>query len=139
VVTRKGSFMAGKELFMKNGFEVVDRAPPDFELLVKRFDTSVPAPRFKGDWGDRLKHYDKGLTIIRAAQCPYTVKNVREIQETAERVFGMKPRIIDLKDHEEAQNSPCPFGTFCIIYNGTVIANHPISKTRFTNIMNKIV
>ena len=31
--TRKGAFMAGKELFIKNGFTVVDSAPPDFELL----------------------------------------------------------------------------------------------------------
>jgi len=36
VVTRKGAFMAGKDLFVKHGFEVVDTAPPDFELLVKK-------------------------------------------------------------------------------------------------------
>jgi len=35
VITRKGSFMAVKELFIKNGFEAIDTAPPDFELLVK--------------------------------------------------------------------------------------------------------
>ncbi len=35
VVTRKDTWMVGKELFLKNGFEVVDTAPPDFELLVK--------------------------------------------------------------------------------------------------------
>ena len=29
VVTRKGPFMAGKELFVKKGFEVVENAPPD--------------------------------------------------------------------------------------------------------------
>jgi GNAT superfamily N-acetyltransferase len=37
VVTRKGTWMAGKDLFLKNGFEVVDQAPPDFELVVKKF------------------------------------------------------------------------------------------------------
>jgi len=36
-VTRKGPFMAGKELFLKKGFKVADRADPDFELLVKKF------------------------------------------------------------------------------------------------------
>jgi len=36
VVTRKGPFMAGKEVFVKNGFEVVDKAPRDFELFVKK-------------------------------------------------------------------------------------------------------
>jgi len=142
VVTRKGSFMAGKEFFIKNGFEVADTAPPDFELLVKKFAKtapSLPSPKFKGDWERRLSQYGKGLVIIRADQCPYTVKNVDEIAQTAQKVYGLKPKIINLKNYSEAQNSPCPFGTFCIIYNGKAIAHHPISNTRFTNIMEKIL
>ena len=137
VVTRKGPFMAGKELFLKNGFEVVDKAPPDFELLVKKFNKNATTPRFKGKWEERLSQYGKGLTIIRADQCSYTVKNVKEISETAEKTYGIKPNIISLKNYEEAQNCPCAFGTFCIIYRGKTVAYHPISKTRFTNIMNK--
>jgi len=139
VVTRKGPFMADKELFVKKDFEVVDTAPPDFELLVKKFNKTAPTPKFKGDWEERQSQYGKGLTIIRADQCPYTVKNVKEICETTEKEYGIKPDIIELKNCEEAQNSPCPFGTFCIIYNGKVIAHHPISNTRCTNIMNKQV
>ena len=138
VVTRKGAFMAGKELFLKNAFEVVDKAPPDFELVVKKYNKNAPAPKFKGDWEKRLNQYGKGLTIIRADQCPYTVKNVKEICDTAEKTYGIKPDVIDLKNCEEAQNSPCAFGTFCIIYNGKIIAEHPISNKRFINIMNKI-
>jgi hypothetical protein len=136
-VTRKGPFMMGKALFVKNGFEVVDTAPPDFELLVKKFNKNAPAPGFRGDRDERLRQYGKGLTIIRADQCLYTVKNVREIIETTKKEYGIKPEIIDLKNCKKAQNSPCPFGTFCMIYNGKIIAHHPISNTRFTNIMNK--
>lgn len=138
VVTRKGSFMAGKELFLKKGFEVVDKAPPDFELLVRKINKNAPTPKFKGDWEKRWSRYNKGLTIIRADQCPYTVKNVNEIIETAEKEYGLKPDLIELKNYKEAQNSPCAFGTFCILYDGKVIAEHPISNKRFTNIMNKI-
>ncbi len=138
VVTRKGSFMAGKELFIKNAFELVDKALPDFELLVNKFKKSTPTPKFKGDWEKRLSKYCQGLTIIRADQCPYTVKNVKEISETAEKTYGIKANIIHLKNYQEAQNNPCAFGTFGIVYDGKVIANHPISNTRFSNIMNKI-
>lgn len=139
VVTRKGPFMAGKELFVKNGFEVVDTAPPDFELLVKKFNKDVSTLKFREDWGKKLSKYGKGLTIIRADQCPYSVKNVKEICETAKKTYGIKPYITSLKSYKEAQNSPCAFGTFCIVYNGNIIAHHPISNTRFTNIMNKII
>ena len=90
--------MAGKEIFVKKGFEVVDKAPPDFELLVKKFDKNAPTPKFKGDWEKSLSRYGKGLTIIRADQCPYSVKNVKEIKETAEKIYGIKPNIVDLKN-----------------------------------------
>ena len=139
VVTRKGSFMAGKELFVKNGFEVVDKASPDFELLVKKLNKKALSPKFKGDWERSLSQYSKGLTIIRADQCPYSVKNVKEINETAEKIYGIKANIIELKNCQEAQSSPCPFGTFCIVYNGKVVAEAPISNTRFKNIMSKIL
>ena len=98
-----------------HGFQAVDAAPPDFELLVKRFSETASIPRFKGEWEKRLDRYDKGLTIIRADQCPYTVKNVGEISETAEKEFGIKADIVDLKSYRDAQNSPCAFGIFCII------------------------
>jgi len=42
-----------------------------------------------GNWEKRLGQYGKGLTIIRADQCPYSVKNVREISETAKKIYGI--------------------------------------------------
>ncbi|MGD2089850.1 MAG: GNAT family N-acetyltransferase [Candidatus Aminicenantes bacterium] len=138
IVTRKGAFMVGKELLIKHGFEVVDKAPPDFELLVKKFNEHSPTPTFKGNWQEKQSKYGIGLTIIRADQCPYTVKNVNEICETAEKELGIKAKVITLKNHAEAQESPCPFGIFCIIYNGKLIAHHPISNTRFMNIFKRL-
>ena len=140
VVTRKSSFMAGNEIFTKNGFSIVDKAPPDFELLVKKFRNEAKSPSFRINWGGKeLNRYGQGLTIIRADQCPYTVKNVREIIETAKTEYNIEPNVIDLMDCKEAQNCPCAFGAFCIVYDGQVISHHPISNTRFKNIMKKVL
>jgi hypothetical protein len=106
-------------------------------LLATKFDTKSTPPTFKSDTLDNLGEYEKGLTIIRSPQCPYTEKNVNAIIESAEKKFNLKTRLIDLKDSEAAQNTPCAFGTFCIIYNGKIISYHPISNTRFENIMTK--
>ncbi len=133
-VVRKGSFMAGSEIFTKNGYAIVDSAKPDYDLVVKKFSPRVPNPSFK-----RVPNpYTKGLVLIRAAQCPYTVKNVREICETAEKEYKIKVKVVDLANHREAQNSPCPFGVFCMIYNGVIVADSPISNGRFVNIMKKL-
>ena len=141
VVTRKGTWMAGKELFIKNDFEIVDRAPPDFKLLAIKMNRKATSPKFKGDWEQRLRKYDKGLVIFSSEQCPYIpIKAVEAIRQTAATDYGIQPKIVELKNCREAQNmSPCALGSFCLVYNGKVIADHPISNTRFKNIMNKIL
>lgn len=139
VVTSKDPFMAGEELFIKNGFEIVDTAPPVYKLLVKKFDQNAPTPKFKEDLAAKLSRYSTGLTIFRSDQCPYVAKCVPEICETAESVYGIKPRIIDLKSYQDAQDSPCPFGVFGIIYNGKIIAERMISSRRFSNIMSEAI
>lgn len=75
VVTRDGTWMAGKELFVKKGFEVIDTAPPDFQLLVKKFNEKASTPKFKGDWEKMLSQLSKGLTIFRSDQCPLLAKS----------------------------------------------------------------
>jgi len=137
VVTRKGSFMVGKEIFVKKGFQLVDRASPDFELLVLKFKDDAPDPGFREGLEERAARYGKGFTVIRGFQCPYTVKNVNEIVDFARKEYGVTVKIIDLKSHQEAQDSPCAFGSFCLLHDGKPVAHHPISKGRFKGIIKK--
>jgi hypothetical protein len=136
VVTRKGSFMAKKDIFFKKGFALVDKAEPDFELLVLKFNHKATDPKFR-NLQKNLEKYKKGLFIFRSVQCQYTEKNVNSILESAKNNFNLEAKIIDLEDVSAVQDSPCAFGTFCIIYNGEIISYHPISNTRFENIIKK--
>ena len=137
VVTRKGSFMQGNEVFLKAGFEIVDKSEPDFELLVKKFDPEISNPKLKVFPENSLEKYNKGLFIITSDQCPYAIKSVTDISKTAEEKYGITPRIIELQDHRDAQKIPCAFGSFCIILDGKIVADHPISSRRFSNIIEK--
>jgi GNAT superfamily N-acetyltransferase len=139
VVTRESAWMAHRDLFIKNGFGVVDSAPPDFELLALKFDKSSPSPKFKPGRDEKLKKLGKGLTIFASDQCPQVIKSMGEIRETAEKEFGITPNIVDMKTYKDAQDCPCPFGAFCIVYDGKIEAHAPISNTRFKNIMNKLL
>jgi len=131
VITRKGSFMAKKEIFIKKGFELVEEVKPDFELLVLKFNQESKNPKFKEM---KMDKYMIGLTIIRSAQCPYSVKNVEAIIDTAKKM-NLKVKLVELEDLETPQSVPCAFGTFCIIYNGEILTHHPISNKRFENII----
>jgi GNAT superfamily N-acetyltransferase len=137
VVTRKGSFMADKNLFLKMGFIFADKAVPDFELLVLKFDLTAPDPAFRNT-DNALDKYQDGLYILRSPQCPYTMKNVKSIVDLAKKKYNLKTIIVEQLDIENVQNSPCPFGSFSIIYKGKIISNHPISVTRFENIIRAV-
>ncbi|UCE42041.1 MAG: YoaP domain-containing protein [Candidatus Aminicenantes bacterium] len=139
VVTRKGAWMVGKEIFLKGGFELVDKTEPDFELLAIKFKKDAPSPKFKGNWDKILAKYNKGLTILWTDQCPYIAKSIREIRETIKERYVINANIVELKDHEQVQNAPSPYASFSLIYDGELLAFHPISNKRFMNIMDKIL
>ena len=137
VVTREGTFMAGKELFLKNGFEEVEKALPDFSLLVKKFKKSAPTPSFKGQWDKKRKKFGKGLAIITSGQCPHNVKMVNDIVEIAKDRYGIEPRIVEYRSYRQAQNAPWPYAVAGLLYDGKLVADHTISGTRFRLIMER--
>ncbi|MFC1683403.1 GNAT family N-acetyltransferase [Candidatus Zixiibacteriota bacterium] len=137
-VASKSTWMAKKEIFLKNGYRLIEEAPPHYQLLVKRFDDDAPLPAFSGNWTEKLARYSKGLTILHSDQCPYVTKAIDEIPPVVREQYGIEPTIVELPDCRMAQDSPNPYGVFSIIWNGQLVADHPISKTRFQNIMNKL-
>ena len=139
VVARKGAWMASKDLFIKKGFDLVEHTPPDFELLALKFAQDAHSPRFRNNRERLLKEYSKGLTILWSDQCPYIVKSVREMKETIAQRYGIKARIIEMKNAKQAQNAPSPYAIFNLIYDGKLLAFHPISNTRFKNIMDNVL
>jgi ribosomal protein S18 acetylase RimI-like enzyme len=139
VIVRDGPWMADRRLFLSNGFEPVDTAPPDYQLLVRRFDRGEVVPAFKKDWDKKLKQYNRGLTLVRSSQCPHIAKFASEIMETAVNEYGITPTVVDLESWNDAQNAPTPYAIFALIYKGQLLADHQISRTRFRNIMNKCV
>ena len=138
VVTSQDTWMAGSDLFEKHGFESADTAPPSFQLLVKKLKKNASHPKFKGDWEKKSKKLGTGLMIVQSDQCPCIAKCSKDIQECADR-FGLKAKVIQLKNCKQAQNTPSAYGIFNIVYNGQLIADHPIGQKRFSNIMTKIL
>lgn len=137
VVARERPWLAGPSLFLANGFELADTAPPDYQLLVRKLEPSAANPSFQRGWDARLSKYGRGLTIIRSRQCPHIAKFADEIAQSAKRDFGLKPRVVEIRSHREAQNAPTLYAVFAVLYDGRVLADHQISLTRFRNIMKR--
>lgn len=133
VVTSEGPFMAGKDLFLNNGFRSVARQKPSYELMVKTLKKG-PLPTFK-DWQKQLSKY-RGLHIIYSNQCPWVARSIRELHKIAKR-RGLTLKAHELKNAQHAQNAPSPYGVFNLVYNGRLLVDHYISPKRFENILNK--
>jgi GNAT superfamily N-acetyltransferase len=138
VVVRDGPWLADRRLFLANAFEPVDTAPPDYQLLVRKLNSAAANPAFKKGWDQKVARYSRGLTIIRSSQCPHIAKFASDIAQTAAEEYHIKPKIVDLRSWRDAQNAPTPYAVFALIYNGRLLADHQISRTRFRNIMNKL-
>jgi L-amino acid N-acyltransferase YncA len=136
VVASSDSFMAGSGLFIKAGFVSVESIPP-YELLVKKFEKAAPDPRFIVERESALKKYKKGLTILAADQCPMIPKCVNDIAK-ASRALGLRTKVVRVTSAKQSQELPTPYGVFSVIYNGKLIAERPISGTRFRLIMSKL-
>jgi N-acetylglutamate synthase-like GNAT family acetyltransferase len=130
MVTSPRTWLAGSELFAKNGFECVDEAPPSFELMVKRFD-DAPLPRFPKDWVKRGREFGSGLTIVRTDQCPYIEDATRIVAEAA-REKGVDAQVVSCEKSPRARSrSPSAFGTFGIIWDGELLSYHYLTKKQF--------
>lgn len=133
VVTSSDAFMAGRDLFLRAGFVSVDRIPP-YELLVKKLKKTAPDPRFIVQRERLFERYRKGLTILAADQCPYVPKMAEKIA-AASRTLGLEPKVVRIGSAQASRELPTPYGVFSILYEGKLIAERPISATRFMSIM----
>jgi len=127
-----GAWMAGKQVFLKNGF--VQTAEADrFQLVIFRLKEG-PAPRFRDISGNLAKY--QGLHIVYSAQCPMLPKSVHDLSEMAAE-HGLKVKVTLLKSARDAQSAPSYYGVFNLVWNGRLLSDHYVSKGRFKNILRK--
>lgn len=119
------SWTPSKDIFIKNNFIEVDKAPYGFELLVCKFGNS-PDPYFPKDWDERLKRFEN-LTILRTKQCPFVDIATENIVEGANKL-GIVAEIIDMKNRGEILKlSPTPYGIYGVIYKSKLISYHRLT------------
>lgn len=127
MVSSRGNWLAHEKIFLKNGFEKVDAAPPSFSLLVKTIKAG-PVPVFPRDWEKRLGRYASGVTIVYADQCPYMPDAVQQaVDAFAER--GIEARVVKLESSAEVRaKSPTAYGVFGIVCDGRLLTYHYLGK-----------
>ncbi|NJO68734.1 MAG: GNAT family N-acetyltransferase, partial [Bacteroidetes bacterium] len=138
VVTSGDSFLADRDIFVKNGFITIEKAPPKFELMIKKIRKDALNPSFKGNWDSKAEKHSHGLSIYYSNQCPMVSKWVNEMIDYAD-TYKIPTSVFEINDHIAAQECPSPYGTFALIYNGKLLASRPVSGGSFAITMNKLL
>jgi GNAT superfamily N-acetyltransferase len=121
MVTSRGVWLAGSDLFLRHGFTLVDSVPPSFDLAVLKFGDAAD-PSFPTDWDDRIQAFGDGVTVVRTSQCPYLDDATNTVLEAAQEL-ALPAQVIEFNSAEELRRrSPTPFGVFSILCNRKLIS-----------------
>ncbi|MGD2175545.1 MAG: hypothetical protein PVJ27_09085 [Candidatus Brocadiaceae bacterium] len=129
-MVRDGPWMAGKQVFLNNGFEQIAEAD-GFQLVIHRLKEG-PEPRFRDISGNAAKY--QGLHIVYCAQCPKLPKSVNDVSAMAAE-HGLEPKVTVLNSAREAQNAPSYYGVFSLVWNGRLLSDNYVSRGRFKYIL----
>lgn len=118
------SWTPSKNIFIKNNFLEIDKAPYGFELLVHSFHEGT-TPFFPQNWEERLSYHD--LTILRTQQCPYLDIATQNILEVAGEI-GIQADNIDLNSREQLlELLSTPYGVYGVIFQNKLISYHRVT------------
>jgi GNAT superfamily N-acetyltransferase len=127
-----GPWMAGKEVFLRNGFRSIDESDR-FTLVAHRLRAG-PDPRFR-DLRANLARF-RGLHLVYCAQCPMLPKSAADLSEVAAE-HGVDLKITVLRSAREAQRAPSYYGVFNLLWNGRLLSDHYVSKGRFKGLLRR--
>ncbi len=130
---KKRSYLADKKYLIHKGFLIADRAEPYFELLYLPFKDGESKPSFKS-CAKEGKIDEMGFVLYYSNQCPFTAKYVPLVEEIA-KSMNINMQVKKYETKEEAQNSPTPFTTYSLFYNGEFITNDILSEKKFIKIL----
>ena len=137
MVSSTGNWLANDKVFVRNGFQMVDQAPPSFSLLVHPL-RGAPSAAFPNDWEERAQAFGEGMTVVYVDQCPYTPNVVNH----ACRIFeerGITSRVLKWTSAEEVRRrAPSAYGVFNIVFNGELFSYHYIG-TKELNRLNAML
>lgn len=116
--TTKFHFMSDGKWLIKQGFEVCEKLPSGFSLLVKKITSKAKDPRFKdcvksGECADK-----EGLVAYYSNRCPFSEYHVTVSLVEAAKKRKLPLKIIKLDTMQKAQSAPTPATIFSLFYDG---------------------
>lgn len=122
---KKKPYLSDKKFLLKYGFEVVDTAGNEYELLALSFNEEKP---HFSESVKEMKISSKELTIYYGLQCPFIPNCVEQVREYCSK-NNIPVNLIAVDTLEKAKNLPCVFNNWAVFYNGAFETNQLVSES----------
>lgn len=118
---KKFHFMSDAKWLIRQGFEITEKLPSGFCLLVRKIRPEAADPSFgENVLNDECPDKD-GLVVYYSNRCPFTEYHIQNsLKETAQK-RNLSVKIIKLETLEQAQSAPTPATIFSLFHNGKFI------------------
>lgn len=137
VGNKKRPFLSDKAFMIRQGYEVCDKCPPYFELLVKHFDKDITSPSFKECTKHGMGEGIHGIDIFYTAQCPYAVPYAKMLEPIIlESDYPV--RTYQIKTKEMAQEHIAPVTTYSVFINGKFYTQEILTPERLRKLIEEI-
>lgn len=138
VGTTKFHFMSDTKWLIRQGFEICEKLPSGFSLLVKKIDPDAKNPCFKDSVKAGNCEEKNGLVVYYSNRCPFTEYHVKTSMPETAKKRNLSLKIIKLDTIEKAQSAPTPATIFSLFCNGKFITTDlsVCMDSRFDKIVN---
>jgi len=123
-------FLTEKKFFEKKGFQVVDQAPPYFELMVLKFNKKAENPSFTSKAKTGKTDFNDGICFIYTHQCPFMEEYMTLLSKICDEET-IPVKIIQLKSADEVKELGSPFGTYAMYDKGEFVTHELFSENKF--------
>ena len=114
---KQKAWLSNQAFAKKYGFETVDTAPGNYELLALSFDGCKP--RFT-EGARRMAIDDPRLTVYYDRQCPFILQKVESIRAYCDE-HQVPANLIEVDSLEKAKALPCVFNNWAALYQGRFV------------------
>ncbi len=132
--SRVKAFLTDKRFFLHHGFEVVDQAPPYFELLVLKFNDKAANPQFAKNAKTASCANTDGFTFIFSNQCPFMEEYVGLLADMCS-TRKISCEVIKLENGKAARETMSPFGTLGIYHKGAFQTHELMPEKKFAKLV----
>ncbi|MDR2010053.1 MAG: GNAT family N-acetyltransferase [Bacteroidales bacterium] len=139
--TTKFHFMSDTKWLLRQGFEICEKLPYGFSLLVKKINLEAPNPEFAKSVKSGECENKTGLTAYYTNRCPFSeLYATTFLVETAKK-RNIPLKVIKLDSIENAMNAPTPATIFSLFCNGKFVTTDisVCMDSRFDKIMSNII